>query len=391
MSRQLGIMLICNRDGRVVDVLCNPPELGIAIEPGMLFARIASNGSMARALSFLSTIRTEGAAFNQEINVVANGQVQPLYFAGGVAGNDLLIIGALDSGIVDHLYTGMMSINNEQTNALRSALKQTVRDDSLYDEISRLNNELVTAQRELAKTNAQLQQINSEKNRFLSMATHDLRNPLHTILIYSEFLAERATGLEDRKFLQVISDASHFMAQLVDDLLDVAKIEAGEMTLDYAVVDLAELMQRNADLNSPLAVRRGVDLYYKVSPLPPVLVDGDKLIQILNNLIGNAIKFSQPGKYVTITVENAGEDFLIRVADNGPGIAPEQMARLFQPFQRGQRGNQGERSTGLGLAIVKRIVEGHGGKIWLESTPGQGTTFFVSIPHQPPDLGKGAR
>jgi two-component system sensor histidine kinase/response regulator len=112
-------------------------------------------------------------------------------------------------------------------------------------------------------------------------------------------------------------------------------------------------------------------------------VDGVKLEQVLNNLVGNAVKFSQPGSSIQVRLEAAVENFMLSVQDHGPGIPPEQVSTLFKPFQRGRRGTGGESSTGLGLMIVKRIVEGHGGKIWLESQVGLGTTFFVSIPFRP--------
>lgn len=392
MNEETGIALLCDSQGVIVDVLRNPPDLEISARPGMLFTRLAAAGSLARALTFLATVRSQGVVFDQEINISADGQIKTLHFVGRQLDEQILIVGSQNKGSMRHLYEEMILINNEQTNALRSALKEMTQNDNIYDEISRLNNELMTAQRELAKSNADLKRLNSEKNHFLGMAAHDLRNPLHTILMHSEFLMDEVTGAEQREFLQVISAASRFMAQLVDDLLDVAVIESGELKLDYTPVNLIEFMQRSAALNCPLAVRKGVHLDYADAPPLRVLVDSAKLAQVLNNLVGNAIKFSQPGRRVVVSVQEtqavaaAGAGFLIRVADEGPGISPEQMARLFQPFQPGRQGSQGEKSTGLGLVIVKRIVEGHGGKIWLESLVGQGTTFFVSIPIQPPTV-----
>lgn len=391
MNQSEGIILLCNSYGIVVDVVHNPPDLGISIQPGSLFTRLAASGSLARALTFLNDIRTQGPVFNQEINIMAKERVKTLHFVGSMLAQQVLIVGAPDSRTADQIYEEMMSINNEQANSLRAALKEATQPDTFYTEISRLNNDLMVIQRELAKTNAELQRLNSEKNHFLGMAAHDLRNPLHTILIHSEFLADQTNDPQEREFLQVISEASHFMAHLIDDLLDVAKIEAGKLQLDYSVVDLADLLQRNAALNRPLAERKGVELDYNVASLPRMLVDSAKIVQVLNNLIGNAVKFSPSGSRVSISVEEMGDSFLIRVADHGPGLQPEQMARLFTPFQQGQPGSWGEKSTGLGLVIVKRIVEGHGGDIWCESVPGQGATFFVAIPQQPPLSGKGAR
>ena len=163
------------------------------------------------------------------------------------------------------------------------------------------------------------------------------------------------------------------------------------MQLDYEPVNLIALITRNCLINRPLAARKQIELSYQLDEtVPTVLVDSAKLEQVLNNLIGNAIKFSEPENEVIIRLDRADAQFLISVEDNGPGIAPEQKARLFQPFQQGQRGTEGEQSTGLGLAIVKRIVEGHGGEIWFDSELGEGTTFFVSIPLEPPAEDDGA-
>jgi signal transduction histidine kinase len=280
----------------------------------------------------------------------------------------------------------MMRINNEQTNTLRTLLKEQSRGDDMYNELSYLNNELVAMQREIAKKNAELERLNREKNRFLGMAAHDLRNPLHTILGYSDFLIQISDQPEQQEYLQIIRNVSQFMTRLVDDLLDVTKIEAGDLQLEYDPVNLADLITFNLAINRPLAAQKQIEIIYQLDEtVPMALVDSAKIEQVLNNLISNAIKFSEPGNRVVIRLERVEENFLISVKDDGAGIAPEQQSRLFQPFQQGKTGTNGEKSTGLGLVIVKRIVEGHGGKIWFESELGQGTTFFVSMPLQPPD------
>jgi two-component system, OmpR family, sensor kinase len=386
METKAGLALLCDTQGTIIDILSNPPELELDIEIGRLFTRLVAAGSLAKALSFLNEIRSRGTAFDQEINVTTTAEphVKTLRFIGGTIDNTLLIVGSEDSTIARRLYEEMMRINNEQTNSLRDLIKDQSRSDNLYNELSHLNNELVAMQREIAKKNAELERLNKEKNRFLGMAAHDLRNPLHTILSYSDFLSDTIDNPEQQEFLQIIRDVSHFSARLVDDLLDVSKIEAGDLQLEYEPVKLVWLIERNAAINRPLAARKQIELSYHLDQnTPTALVDVSKLEQVLNNLIGNAIKFSEPGSTVTVSLANEEDSFLITVADKGAGIAPAQKSRLFQPFERGQKGTSGEQSTGLGLAIVKRIVEGHGGKIWFESELGQGTTFFVRIPVEP--------
>jgi len=386
MNSKSGLALLSDTHGTIVDVLHNPPELEIEVQKGKPFTRLVASGSLAKALSFLADIRSNGAAFEREINITTAGgiQIKTLRFVGGTVGETILIVGSEDFAVAQELYGEMMRINNEQTNTLRTLLKDQSRGDNMYNELSYLNNELVAMQREIAKKNAELERLNREKNRFLGMAAHDLRNPLHTILGYSDFLMQISDQPEQQEYLQIIHNVSQFMARLVDDLLDVAKIEAGDLQLAYNPVNLASLITHNAAINRPLAATKQIEIIYQLDEtVPTALIDSAKMQQVLNNLISNAIKFSKSGNKVVIRLERAEENFLISVKDDGPGIAPEQQSRLFQPFQQGQVGTEGEKSTGLGLAIVKRIVEGHGGKIWFESEPGQGTIFFVSIPLQP--------
>ncbi|MEZ0395932.1 MAG: HAMP domain-containing sensor histidine kinase [Anaerolineales bacterium] len=379
-----GLALLCDIHGNLLEILHDPQGLAAGLQPGTPFARLAARGSLGKALSFLAEIRAQGAAFDWEINVQAGEKICTLHFSGGKSGETLLIAGAEDGRFSVALYEEMMRMNNEQTNSLRAAYKDAARDASLFDEISRLNNELVDMQRELARQKAELERLNAEKNRYLGMAAHDLRNPLHAILMNSEFLLEECPAGEMREFIATIHETTRFMAQLVDDLLNVAQIEAGELTLDYAPVDLADLIRRNAATNRPLASRKGIELVYHIpEDLPRAVLDAAKFEQVLNNLIGNAVKFSPPGEKVEIRLEARGETFVLCVRDRGPGIPPERMATLFRPFQRGETGSAGEKSIGLGLSIVKRIVAGHGGQIWVESHPGEGAAFYVQFPFRP--------
>jgi signal transduction histidine kinase len=257
-------------------------------------------------------------------------------------------------------------------------------ESTIYDEFSRLNNELVAMQRELAKKNAELERLNREKNYFLGMAAHDLRSPLQSILMQSEFLLEGGLGElnpEQCEFLNSIRASGKFLITLVNNLLDVAKIEAGKFQLELATVDLEALVTKNVILNRVLAAQKRTTIDLDTEPLPPVSVDAVKIEQVLNNLISNAVKFSPSGSKIVVRLEREATHFRLSVRDQGPGISPEEQEILFQPFSRGQaRSVTGAGGTGLGLMIVKRIVEGHGGAVAVESRPGQGCTFTVRIP-----------
>ncbi len=276
------------------------------------------------------------------------------------------------------------------------------RDDHHYEALSALNNELAAAQRELAKKNAELSRLNEQKNQFLGMAAHDLRNPLEVILTYSQFLLEEAAPALDRDqvlFVDTIRGSSEFMLRLVEDLLDLARIEAGELALDLAAVDLCALAERNVRLNRALAAKKGTTIdFVRAAGCPPALpmrLDAPKVEQVLNNLLGNAVKFSPPGSAVEVrlAVERPAEArgrLLLTVADQGPGVPVDELERLFRPFvSHRARGTAGEKCTGLGLAIVQRIVEGHGGTIGVENRDGGGAIFCVSLPLDAPEPARG--
>jgi signal transduction histidine kinase len=325
--------------------------------------------------------------------VPVDEQVVTLHFAGTVMDDQLLIVAARSSQDVLQIHRDVANTSIEQTDALHAALQvhakatheQSERNGALYDELSRLNNEMANLQRELAKKNAELERLDRQKNQFLGIAAHDLRSPLGIILGYSEFLLDEAgpaLSKEHHRFLSFIHSSSQFMLQLVDELLDIATIESGVLELLCQPTDLATLIERNVTLNRALAERKGVELVYDYqADLPLVTVDGPKIEQVLNNLVSNAIKYSFPDSTVEVRASYAGSTVLIAVQDSGQGISEEDQQLLFQWFgRRRDKGTAGEKSTGLGLAIAQKIVHEHGGEIWVESKEGEGSTFFVSLP-----------
>lgn len=382
MKTENGLGLVLDAEGNITEIISDPLGLGAAVTIGMPFARLAARGSLAKALSFVTQIHQEGVAFDWEFSLAVE-QPRSLHFTGGKIGDRVLVVAALDGAVALRYYQEMMNVNNEQTNALRQVYGGMKRDRNLYDEVSRLNNELVDMQRELAKKNAQLTELNQEKNRFLGIAAHDLRNPLHAILMLSQFLLDEGPEGEQKEFLEEIRSSTTFMARLVDDLLDVAKIESGQVALELAPCDINDLLKATIKRQNLLASRKQIEISFVGKPLPPAQLDISKIEQVLNNLIGNAVKFSLPGGRVEVRLHQASERFEIAVQDWGTGIPPEIQNRLFTAFAKGHTGTAGEKSTGLGLLIVKRIVEVHGGDIHLESTSEVGSTFTVSLPFEP--------
>ena len=393
-ERTPGLALRCDAAGMITEIISDDLGLGARITIGQSFASFVS-GTADRAEDFLAALRTRKAAFNWELDVTeADGHTTPLHFAGSVIEDNLLIVGARSRAGVAHIHQELLEINNEQANALRAALKDLSlhtraarpdRDTYLYEELSRLNNELATAQRELAKKNAELGRLNDLKNQFLGIAAHDLRNPLEVILAYSDFLLNEAdTKLDAQQvgFIHKINSSSEFMLALVNDLLDISRIEAGRLELDLSPIDVAALISRNVSLNRVLAAKKRIDISLEHDEsVGRMMLDAPKIEQVLNNLIGNAIKFSPPGSRVEVKLARFDERMIISVKDEGPGIPADEIEKLFRPVERGRaQSTAGEKSTGLGLAIVKRIITGHGGDIRVESATGKGAVFSVSLP-----------
>lgn len=289
-----------------------------------------------------------------------------------------------------------MQINNEQANALRSTSKELamamhqsdMKDVSLYEELTKVNNELTNLQREMARKNAELEKLNQQKSRFLGMAAHDLRTPLGIILSYADFLETEASAVlneEHREFISTIKQTSEFMLNMVTDLLDVTAIESGQLVLNRRPTHLSDLVQRNVQMNGVLAVRKDISVHFEPGTSPCVVeLDSGKIDQVLNNLISNALKFSHPGTVVDITMEPGDREVVVTVNDQGQGIPEADLPKLFKPFGRTSvNTTAGEQSTGLGLSIVRRIIEGHGGRIWVESKVGKGSAFHFTLPMPP--------
>jgi signal transduction histidine kinase len=252
-------------------------------------------------------------------------------------------------------------------------------------EVQQANDELQAAHRELKIKNNQLEQLNSEKNRFLGMAAHDLRNPITVIGGFCSLFLGGVLGeisAQQREIIERIKKSSTFMHQMLEDLLDVSQIEAGKLELRLTLMDLNELIENNVTLNRMFAEKKQISLQYVATGTPPRMnLDGPKMDQVFNNLISNAIKFSNPETAILVELKIAENEVLVTVRDQGQGIPGDEIEKVFKPFEKtSTRSTGGEKSTGLGMVIVKKIVESHQGRIWLESTLGVGTTFFVALP-----------
>jgi PAS domain S-box-containing protein len=224
------------------------------------------------------------------------------------------------------------------------------------------------------------------RDRVLGVVAHDLRNPLAAILAQSQALLRQAQpGRTDGKAIELIARAAARMNRLIQDLLDVTRIESGKLPLDRTSLAPASLTADAVDLQRVLAVSGSLDLRLELPDnLPEVWADRDRLLQVLENLIGNAIKFTGSGGSITVGAAPGDHEVIFWVKDTGCGITAENLPRVFERFWQAA-GKSGRLGAGLGLPITKGIVEAHGGRIWAESAPGQGASFFFSIPTGRPE------
>ena len=237
---------------------------------------------------------------------------------------------------------------------------------------------------EIQDKSRQLAEASQHKSQFLANMSHELRTPLNAILGYTELMADGAYGEPSEKMMGVLkrleANGKHLLG-LINDVLDLSKIEAGQLVLelsDYCIQDIAQTVRSTLE---PLAADKKLAFKLDLSPgLPPGHGDGRRLTQVLINLVGNAIKFTDAGE-VAIKAEANNGSFHVSVRDTGPGISAADQAKLFQEFQQADNAIARKKGgTGLGLAISKRIIEMHGGKIWVESQPGHGSTFVFTLP-----------
>lgn len=237
----------------------------------------------------------------------------------------------------------------------------------------------------LRSLNEKLEEANAAKNRFLGMASHDLRNPLVTVRGFAEFLRDGVVGPmnpEQVELAGIIYSSSCAMLRMVNELLDVAAIEAGEFKLDPKPHDVAELIGKSVHLAGIEAAKKGTRILFPSrTGAPPAKLDAGKMTQVIDNLLSNAVKYSPPGSTVTVDLSEKDGQCVFSVLDQGPGIPDAERGKLFKDFGRlSSVPTGGETSTGLGLAICRKIVEAHHGSIVVDNLPGGGCAFRVVLP-----------
>jgi signal transduction histidine kinase len=383
-------------DGSIREILIDPLHR-CGAGPGSSFLDLLDEGSRGKGVLLLEHLRIHGVALGWELRLDDEDGTL-LRFSGIREDGKLLVLGTPVGVDLDAVLSAITTINNTVLNRLRdleraqaNALEVPV--GPAVSDYASLDRELVDLHRELARRTVQLEEVNDQKNQLIGMAAHDLRNPIGAIRGFAQLLLSRVGDrLDDRErlVLERIERSSDHMLDLVTDLLELTEVDRSGLavTLDRTEFDVTALLASSVEVDRALAEEKEITIELELPARPLVAVlDERKLEQVLANLLSNAIKFSAPGTTITVRLRDEGRVLVLEVSDQGPGIPEDELEEVFRPFARTSvRPTAGERSTGLGLAIVERIVQGHGGRIELNTELGVGSTFRVLLPCTPDDV-----
>jgi PAS domain S-box-containing protein len=327
------------------------------------------------------------AAANGQPYLVKDAQMAgPVKHADRFSISSLIAVPMIARGkILGVLATSILSPPRQFTQAdlrLATALADRA---SLAIENARLYEQERVLRQRLEALNRLIQEVNRRKSEFVTLVSHELKTPLTSMTGYTELLLAGQGGplaQRQREWLGIIGDNADRLVTLIDDLLDIARIEAGRIEVKRTAVDLVPLIQEVAHALRPQIEGKGQWLTLELAAaLPAVMGNADRIRQILTNLLSNALKYTPSGGRITISARGGGSRVHVAVQDTGIGVAPEDQAQLFTPFFRAQKdATQGVGGTGLGLAITRALVELHGGAITVASVPGQGSTFSFTLP-----------
>lgn len=374
----------CDESGVVLDVL----RASVPIERGRLLAKALSARDLPTLLDLLDEARRRGAAFGGLI--VRRERGGPLHAAClRLRDGSLLVACAETEPALRALLADARIVGDEEVEALRSALRAAPGGSpgARVDDALQLTTEALALQRETARQATELERVNRTLRELFGMASHDLRSPLAALVVLAPLLEEGLSGQVAEADLELVRElgalGSH-MAALVEDLLDVAKAEAGRLVLRPEPVDVVELLEAMVRRSTRLSARRQVAIHLESAGSVHAVLDPARIGQAVENLLANAVKFTPDGGKVFVHVARCGSDLKVRVSDEGPGIDPVERERLFEPFTQGEVGLASGKGVGLGLAIAQRLAAAHGGRVDVETSPQGGATFELVVPVEPP-------
>src|SRR2546426_4706388 len=273
----------------------------------------------------------------------------------------------------------------EEFNRMAARLEASY--SGLEQEVQARTRELASALGELDEKTRELEKASDHKSEFLADMSHELRTPLNAISGFSQVLRKQLLGEINEKQAEYLDDilaSARHLLSLIDDVLDLAKVEAGQIELEVTPFSLREALERGAGIVRERATREDVRVSVSSDPgADTVIGDERRIRQVVINLLSNAVKFAPAGSTGDVAAARVDGEVRVSVSDSGPGIAPEDQVRIFEEFQQAAAGREQREGTGLGLALSRRLVELHGGHIWVDSEIGKGSTFVFTLPVPP--------
>jgi two-component system, NtrC family, sensor kinase len=275
----------------------------------------------------------------------------------------------------------------EEFNRMTGQLRESYA--GLEMKVEERTRDLNVALAQLEEKGRELETVSRHKSEFLANMSHELRTPLNAIIGFSEVLREQMFGELNEAQMGYVGDvleAGQHLLSLINDILDLSKIEAGRMELDLGNVSVPQALNSGLTMHGERAERNGITLTLAVGPeVGSIRADERKVRQVIFNLLSNAVKFTPPGGHVDVSAFVADGMVEVSVADTGPGIAPEDHEQIFEEFQQARGFSHGSREgTGLGLTLSRQFIELHGGRLWVESEQGAGSTFRFTLPLEQP-------
>lgn len=385
-------ILLCDLDGNIVEVENNNLFDSNTVREGCRLPDLFDERSGGAAMRIVRALRQGKTIIAWEVSVpTKNRGVHTVYVSGLRQIDQLVVLLSTLPGGFFELVGRLVRISREhsvsrQTSSEGFSHETGVIDDQILDELSRLNNELANAQRELSLKNAALEALNTEKDKVLGVVVHDLRNPLSVVAMCAKIISERnkrhSYEKEDYKLLQNIKSSSAFMNTMIEDILYITKNRLGKIMLSMEDVELGKFVRDTIDLNRMISWEKKISIELDIpESLGVARIDPGKMRQVFNNLIGNSVRLSPGNSTISVFVSKHDEVLTVRITDQGPGIPAEEQEQFLEDFPEGTEVlNKYVNSGGFGLSICKSIIEAHGGKIGFETAGGVGSTFFFNFP-----------
>ncbi len=383
-----ALVLICRPDGATREILRSDPDLPPP-RTGMPFTDFLDASSSGKGRRFLTRVVSGQTVTCDELCFNAGGAIQLRSVAGIRVTDQLLIVAAKSESALRAVIIDTALKRVEFAAAALNLLAAgesaaPAADVDTYADYARMYNEFARLQRAYAQQNAKLTRLSAQKDFLLDTVAHDLRNPLSAISLLASGVLEDAHGRlieSEASSLQRVIETVNEMAHLIDQLLDQAR-EAGGTELVLSETDVARFVADRVERILPLAEASRITVQvYTDEALRPCRFDAPRMQRVVDNLLGNAIKFSPQGTCVTVKTEATQHGLKLSVTDQGPGIPADQLRKIFEPFFRAtSTATQAEPGNGLGLSICRNIVDAHGGNIRAENRAEGGTAVYVELP-----------